>query len=110
MRQAFIAQHPTEAHFLKGLLEAEGIAAEVRGETLFGARGEAPVTSETLPSVWLVNDQQLETAIALVARYASRHGPPEQISAPWPCPNCGEQCESQFTECWKCGATRPSNQ
>jgi ABC-type ATPase with predicted acetyltransferase domain len=56
-----------------------------------------------------MNDHQFETAMALVARYASSHGPPEQISAPWSCPNCGEQCESQFTECWKCGASRPSN-
>ena len=110
MRRLFIARHPTEAHFVKGLLEAEGIAAEVHGESLFGARGEAPVTSETLPSVWLTDDHQLETAMALVERYTSSQGSPEQASAPWTCPKCGEQSESQFTECWKCGASRPSDQ
>ena len=110
MRQVFIARHPTEAHLVKGLLEAAGIAAEVHGEALFGMRGEAPATSETLPSVWIVNDHQLETAMAFVARYGSSEGPPEQISATWPCPNCGEQCESQFTECWKCGGSRRSNE
>lgn len=36
MRQVFVAQHPTEAHFVKGLLEADGIPAEMHGEGLFG--------------------------------------------------------------------------
>jgi hypothetical protein len=44
VKQVFVAQHPTEAHVIKGLLEAEGIRAEVRGESLFGVRGEAPAT------------------------------------------------------------------
>ncbi|MHC4331384.1 MAG: DUF7577 domain-containing protein, partial [Planctomycetota bacterium] len=25
---------------------------------------------------------------------------------PWTCPNCGEEVEAQFTNCWKCGANR----
>ena len=48
MKQVFVAQHPAEAHFVKGLLEADGIRAEVQGESLFGVRGEAPATPGTL--------------------------------------------------------------
>ena len=48
MKQVFVAQHHAEAHFVKGLLEADGIRAEVQGESLFSVRGEAPATPGTL--------------------------------------------------------------
>lgn len=41
VKQVFVAQHPTEAYLVQGLLEANGIVAEVHGESLFSARGEA---------------------------------------------------------------------
>lgn len=107
MRQVFVAQHPTEAYFVKDLLEREGIDAEVRGEALFGMRGEAPVTPDTLPSVWISDERQTEKAIAIMAAY--RHGDARAATAgpPWRCPRCGEQIESQFTACWRCSSTRP---
>ncbi|NOT28326.1 MAG: DUF2007 domain-containing protein [Acidobacteria bacterium] len=106
MTQVFVAQHPTEAHLVQGLLEANGIAAEVHGESLFGARGEAPVTPDTLPSVWVLDDDQASSARAVLAAYESREDTSHGVA--WVCPACGEQIESQFTECWKCGADRPS--
>ena len=36
----FSASNPTEAHIICGLLESENIACEVRGEGLFGLKGE----------------------------------------------------------------------
>ena len=51
MRRVFVAQHPAEAHLLKGLLESNGIPSEVRGEALFGVRGEIPFT-EAFPEIW----------------------------------------------------------
>jgi hypothetical protein len=106
MGQIFVAQHPTEAHFVRDLLEAEGIAAEVRGEALFGMRGEAPVTPDTLPSVW-VSGESLEKALAIVAAYRDGDGRAEAVGEPWRCPGCGEELEPQFTECWECGSARP---
>ncbi len=38
----FSASNPTEAHILCGLLQQQGIDAEVRGEGIFGLRGELP--------------------------------------------------------------------
>ena len=108
MKQVFIAQHPTEAHFLRGLLEAEGIDVEVHGEALFGARGEAPLTADTLPSVWLTNDEQLEAAMTVVESYSNGADAPGDIGETWACPNCGEQCEAQFSECWQCCTSRPA--
>jgi len=80
LRRVYVARHPTEAHFLKGLLASQGIEAEIRAEALFSARGELPVTSDTCPSVWVLDDSQLE------------------------------ELEPQFTECWRCGTARQNNE
>ena len=103
MREVFVAQHPTEAHFIRGLLEAEGIHALVRGESLFSARGETPATVETLPSVW-VSDDDAGRAREVIARGGEVAA--ETAAPPWTCPQCGEPVEAQFTECWRCGASR----
>ena len=108
MQQVFIAQHPTEAHFVRGLLEADGIHAEVRGETLFGARGEAPATPDTLPSVWVSNDDDAPRALLILADYGREQPPDAEHAGNWVCPGCAERVESQFTECWHCGASRPT--
>src|SRR5688572_25005627 len=104
MKKVFVAQHPTEAHFVKGLLEREGIAAEVRGETLFGVRGATPATPDTLPTVWILDDRQLTSAEEFVAGYERGDRSPEMEGELWCCPNCGEMMEPQFTVCWKCAA------
>ncbi len=107
MRQVFVAQHPTEAHFVKGLLEAEGIAADVRGELLWGMRGEAP-TPESLPSVWVREETQLDRALAVIRTYQHADSPVQIQGQAWRCPRCGEQLAGQFTACWNCGAPRPT--
>ena len=108
MTQVFVAKHPAEAHLVKGLLLAQGIEAEVRGEALYGARGEAPVTPDTCPSVWVLDDRETARALAFVRRYEQGGDPPELHGASWRCPSCGEQVESQFTACWQCGTGQPS--
>ena len=106
MRQVFVAKHPTEAHFVRGLLEADGISAEVHGESLFSVRGEGPATPETLPSVWVVDESDAARAQVILAEYG-RQDIRDVDQANWRCPNCGERVESQFTECWHCGTSRP---
>lgn len=107
MKRVYVARHPLEAHLVKGLLDAEGIEAFVRGEDLFGARGEVPVTSETCPSVWIVDDDLFEKAEEFVLAYSRGQVPARAKSRSWRCPRCDELLEPQFTECWQCGATRP---
>lgn len=108
MKQVFVAQHPTEAHLVRGLLEADGIAAEVHGESLFGVRGEAPATPDTLPSVWVVDERDAARAMTILAEYGRDQSAHADRSG-WRCPRCGEAVESQFTECWHCGASRPTD-
>ena len=110
MRRVYLARHPTEAHFLKGLLAAQGIEAEIRGEALFSARGELPVTPETCPSVWVLDDSQLDRALLLIAEYDHRGRSPDTLGVPWRCSSCGEELEPQFTECWRCGTARQNNE
>ena len=52
MKRVHTAKHPTEAHLVKGMLEAAGIRATVLGDQLYGAYGELPV----LPTVWVLDD------------------------------------------------------
>jgi hypothetical protein len=106
MKKVYIARHPTEAHLVKGLLELEGIASEVRGEALYGALGELAITADTLPSVWIQDDGQMEQAMRIVSRYEQGLGSHAIIGVLWRCPKCGEMLEPQFASCWQCGTTR----
>ncbi len=71
MKQVFVARNPAEAHLVQGMLESRGIRAEVRGEALWGTRGEIPLTPDSLPSVWVLDDLQLPEAIRVVEEYSS---------------------------------------
>ncbi len=106
MKKVFVAQNPMEAQFVRGLLESHGIEAKVRGEALWGARGGAPLTPDTLPTVWVIDDSRVAEARQVLRDY--RGSKPSSGADPgsWKCASCGEECEHQFTECWRCGASR----
>lgn len=76
MTKVFTAQHPTEAHLISGLLNTCGIMTAVRGEPLFGARGEVPVSADTLPSVWVLDDADAQTALEIINTRASESSSP----------------------------------
>ncbi len=104
MKLIFTAKHPTEAHLIRGMLESEGIRAEVRGDQLYGAFGELPV----LPTVWIFDITAESAAQRLVGEFL--HGTPahRHRHERWTCPYCNEALEGQFTECWNCGHSRPA--
>lgn len=105
MVEIYRAAHPAQAHLLKGLLEAEGIESVVIGEFGFNVRGEAPVTTETLPRVCVVKPDDAERARAIAVSFD--HGDTAGPAATWVCLSCGEPVEEQFGACWKCGASKP---
>ena len=104
MQRVHVARTLPEAHIVRGVLEAEGIASMVRGEHLASALGELPMDVDTLPSVW-VSDTDAARATELVEEVL-RHS--TQPGTAWKCPRCGEELEGQFTECWQCGSSRPN--
>ena len=103
MLQVYSAQHPFEAYILKGVLESNGISCEVRGETLFGLRGELPMTMDTAPSIWIYDDLMYDEAKIVIAEYETSILQNESSGKTWTCNDCGEESEGQFTECWNCG-------
>jgi hypothetical protein len=103
MKLIHTAKHPAEAHLIRGMLEAEGIRALVRGDQLYGAYGELPV----LPTVWIFDDTLAMHADRLVIDYLRGSAAQKYGHQRWTCAQCGENLEGQFTDCWKCGAARP---
>jgi len=72
MKRVYVASTPVDAQFVKAFLESDGIAAVVRGEHLFALRGSVPMTEETLPSVWIEDEEDLSRALALLERLERR--------------------------------------
>lgn len=102
MNPVFTARHPTEAHLVRGLLEAGGIRAEVRGDQLYSAFGELPV----LPTVWIVDPADGPEAGRLIGDFLRGSAARRYAHERWTCAGCGETLEGQFTDCWNCGAPR----
>ena len=99
VQRVFVARNLSEAHIVSGMLNAAGIGAQVRGHYLAGGYGELPITSDTMPSVWIDDATQGDSARGVIRDYergASR-------SPAWRCEQCGEAHGGQFTACWKCG-------
>jgi hypothetical protein len=105
LKKIYIAKNPADAHLLKGLLDGESIKAEVRGEFLYGVRGEVPISPDTCPSVWIMEDADYDRAMELVSAFGEGDRPNPVEGEAWRC-GCGEENEGQFTECWRCGKAR----
>jgi hypothetical protein len=72
MKRVHVAMTPVDAQFVKAFLESAGISATVRGEHLFALRGGVPMTEETLPSVWIEDDEDYERAQRLLVQLEAR--------------------------------------
>ena len=105
MKKVYLAKNLADAHLLKGLLAGDDIEAEVRGEFLYGVRGEIPITQDTCPSVWVTDDADYDRAMGLVSSFREGEPPNPDETGAWRC-SCGEENENQFTECWSCGKAR----
>jgi hypothetical protein len=95
-----------EAHWVRGLLEAEGIPAEVRGGHLQTIKRSPHLLESMEPIVWILDLRQREAAQVVIDRYL-RGGDEAPAGPLWVCPACGEELEPQFDRCWNCGTGRP---
>lgn len=103
MTKVHSAPHALVLENLKNILEAQGIAAEVRSPYLGAARGDIPAT-ECWSELW-VEDADAARARALVD---DSSGPIDPSGDRWKCRRCGEEIEPPFDACWSCGAPRPA--
>lgn len=100
MKRVFSSFDRVAVFHARNLLEAEGIRATVRNELLSSAMGELP-PAECQAEVWVLVDAEAPRAEQLLREGSDRGG-----GLPWSCA-CGETLESQFLQCWRCGAGRP---
>ena len=104
MRKVYASDNTIILGHVRQVLENHAIGCIVRNDFLLGAAGEIPV-NETWPEVWITDDRDFERARALVDAVVSEANVPDP---PWGCV-CGEWMEGQFTDCWRCGASRPES-
>ncbi|HHF3148739.1 TPA: DUF2007 domain-containing protein [Vibrio diabolicus] len=97
----FIAKNPAEAHIVCELLKTEQVYCEVRGEGIFGLKGELPFSDDTDPYVWLFDAKQQVKAEGIIQAYRKQSDGNEYQD--WQCPKCHEVNEGQFGACWQCG-------
>ena len=104
MKRVFSSFNLIAVHHARNLLEVEGIRAVVKNELLSSAMGELP-PAECQAEVWVLNGSDLWRAERVLNSLSSSLscGAP---GAPWQCAACGESSETQFTQCWRCGAYR----
>jgi|SRR5208283_1181028 hypothetical protein len=106
MKKIYIAKNPIDANLFKGILEGEKIQAIVQGEFLWSVRGEVPITPETCPSVWIINDDDYEKAVQILRDFELQGMSTDSVGDDWKCKKCGESNEKQFSECWQCGSEK----
>ena len=88
---------------IKNLLVNEGIQFVIRNEYLANIVGGIP-PNECWYEIWVTNELQYDEAKMIIESALSN----EEASYPhWLCPDCGEEHESQFSTCWKCGKEKP---
>jgi hypothetical protein len=105
MKRIYSSHDLIGVHHARNLLDAAGIPAVVRNDLLSSAMGELPPV-ECQAEVWVLDDAQAEHAERIL-----REGrlPAGQETGSWRCSACGEALEAQFTQCWRCGATRAAD-
>ena len=100
MKKLTTASSAVTLHHYRNLLEAEGIATEIKNEHFGSILGGMPLTAGQL---WVVNDLDYDRAKQLIDGTALDESP----QAPWRCSSCDEDNEGQFAACWNCG--NPAN-
>lgn len=97
MQRLYVAANLSEAHLVRGLLTASGIAARVFNEYAIGAIGELPPAT-TQPEVWVDDERDLPRARDVIRQYEQHDAPPGSER----CPACGEENPRSFAVCWNC--------
>lgn len=102
----YAAKDTLEAGHIRLWLAEHDLDATVLGEHLSAARGELPMTVDTLPAVW-VDEKDAPRAMKLMETFLEQSRHPIH-TPPWQCASCGESVEGQFDVCWQCGRDRPA--
>ena len=105
MRKVYGSQLIPMVGHLKNVLESHGIHCVVKNALLRSALGEAPPV-ECWPQLWVIEDNKYDEAAAIVSAASLENA--VEPAGRWLCA-CGEELEGQFTDCWRCGTSRPAD-
>ncbi len=81
LKKVYDAKNVADARLLRGLLEAEGIPAVVRGAGLLSSIEIGRFRIGSPPSVWVLEDTRISLALRIVHDYRTN---PERASADAP--------------------------
>jgi len=100
MKTVYSASNMSLVSILQNVLEGHGIRCWIKNEFLSAGVGELPPI-ECWPQI-CVDDDVFPEAKRIVDEALS-----VKVMTAWKCDSCGEELEGQFTDCWKCGKSRP---
>ncbi|MGV8073929.1 MAG: DUF2007 domain-containing protein [Syntrophobacteraceae bacterium] len=102
MQKVYSSPDRATVYRIKSTLEDNGIEITVLGEDRgVAVGGIAPL--DAWLELWLFDEERLEEARQIVEDVLKDIQIPQEK---WKCPNCGEELEGQFSQCWKCGTER----
>ena len=90
-----------ELQILEAALEAHGITCKILSTRLDGA-SDRLVDSPMGTGLWVLDRSKEEQARQVVEEALE----PLADSTPWVCPQCLEENDGAFSECWNCGSER----
>ncbi len=101
MKKVFASEDRTTIEVVRNLLLQEKIETTVLNEASATAMGGIPFFN-LMPEVWALRDEDEPRALEIVGGFESGAAREAQSREAWTCPECGEEIEGQFTECWNC--------
>jgi hypothetical protein len=99
MKRIFSSPDSAELGLLKNVLQKAGIRCVEINEQMAQVIPAPPFQAE----LWVEREEDCDEAMALVQAW--QH-PTPAVEALWICSRCGEELDSQFSKCWKCGTPR----
>jgi hypothetical protein len=87
----------------QSVLESEGIRTHLKNQFTSSVLGEIPFV-EALPELWILEEDDLPRARRLIQELLAE---PREDLPEWTCASCDVVVDGVFTQCWKCGESRP---
>ncbi len=82
---------------VKNILALNSIESHIKNEYGHTSGGELGL-SNSLLELWLLNDQDYDTARSIIETQVVN----PVLMEPWTCANCGEENDGAFQLCWSC--------
>jgi hypothetical protein len=105
MKKFYSDYNQVKTRQIKEMLDDAKIPCFMKNEFIQGASGEIP-PHETLPEIWLVDEQWRPKAQQLVDDLEKELNTGGN-DVDWHCARCKEVNEGQFMICWQCQEEKP---